>query len=323
MDKGRSGSDISIDKRARAVRTHARNRFLAGSHHQVAGQHQIRLAHGHAGVHQLARRGSQHHVGIDGAALLGQARHVQHRAALAFQMGRHADQLPNGDNASAADTGNEHAVMALDAGRARFGHARRDIPFGGQRARLAQLAALDGHEARAEPFETGEILVAAGLVDGPLATELGLQRLDRQAMRLLGTISAPFAHTLVDDYATRGIGISIALAAAPLFGGAGLVVNENGNIRVLAQFAHDAIEFITMLDRHARRQSGDALILFRLIGDDDDSLNALGRHLLRDHGHTDGTVDRLPPGHGHRVVEENFVGDGCLGGHRRPYGQQA
>src|SRR4026207_897386 len=45
-----------------------------------------------------------------------------------------------------------------------------------RRARLPPLGAVHRHEARAESLDTGEVLVACGLVDGALGAELRLQR---------------------------------------------------------------------------------------------------------------------------------------------------
>ena len=60
-------------------------------------------------------------------------------------------------------------------------------------ARLAQLAAVDGDEGRAEALDAGIILVAGRLVDGALAAEFGFQRLDRNAVRLHRAIAAALA----------------------------------------------------------------------------------------------------------------------------------
>ncbi len=78
--------------------------------------------------------------------------------------------------------------------------------------RIDQFAALDGDEARAEALEAGIILVAGRLVDLPLAAEGGLDRHDRDAVRLHAAIAAAFADQLVDEDALVGIGEGAALA---------------------------------------------------------------------------------------------------------------
>src|SRR3546814_12039935 len=64
---------------------------------------------------------------------------------------------------------------------------------------LPQLAAAHGHEARAEAVQAGKILVAGRLVDDPLAAQLGLDRLDRDAVRLHAAVAAALADQLVDE----------------------------------------------------------------------------------------------------------------------------
>ncbi|CUJ49355.1 Uncharacterised protein [Achromobacter xylosoxidans] len=319
--RGRRG--VAIEQRARAARPQPRHGVGAGGHHQVAGQHQVGLAHRHAGVHQVVRRLRQHHVRIHRAALLRQAGHVQHRTALAFQVRGHAQQLADGDHAGAAHAGDEDAIGLRQRRQRRLRHVVVDRAFRRQRARLAQLAALHRDEAGAEALQTGEVLVAAGLVDGALAPELGLQRLHRQAMRFLRTIATAFAHAFVDDHAPRRVGIGAALAAAALLGGTGLVVDQYRHAGVFAQFAHHRVQLVAMPDRHARRHAGHALVFLRLVGHHHDLVDAFGRHLAADHRHADGAVDRLPAGHGHRVVEQDLVGDRRLGRHRRADRQQA
>jgi hypothetical protein len=59
---------------------------------------------------------------------------------------------------------------------------------------LAQPAALDGDEARAEAVHAGVVLVAGRLVDGALAPELGFHRQDGHAVGLLPQSPQP-SHT--------------------------------------------------------------------------------------------------------------------------------
>ena len=48
-----------------------------------------------------------------GAALLRQTRHVQNHAGLAFDMGGHAEQSPDGQHARAADAPNGDIIRPL------------------------------------------------------------------------------------------------------------------------------------------------------------------------------------------------------------------
>src|SRR5262245_66348298 len=85
---------------------------------------------------------------------------------------------------------------------------------------------MHGHERRAEAFDAGKILVAAGLVDGPLAPELGLERLHRHAVRDHAAIAAALADELIDKHALVGIGEGAALPSPALLGRAGLRSEE-------------------------------------------------------------------------------------------------
>src|SRR5207342_2938497 len=112
----------------------------------------------------------------------------------------------------------------------------------GLRLALAQRAALDGDEARAEALHAGEILVAVALVDLALAPELGFQRQHRHAVRLHAAVAAAFAHGRVDQHALGRVRHLAALAPATLFGRAGLVVDEDGGAGNVAQALAHAVE---------------------------------------------------------------------------------
>src|SRR5262249_45230338 len=154
---------------------------------------------------------------------LRQAGHVQHADALALEMAGHAEHTADGDDAGAADASDQDAVRPLAIGQHGVGQALDAARLRRAPAGPAQPAAPYADEAGAEALEAGEILVAGGLVDAPLAPQLGLHRLDRHAIGLDGAIAAPFAHLLVDEDAARRIGHLAALAPAPLLRGAGLV----------------------------------------------------------------------------------------------------
>src|SRR5262249_35823910 len=102
---------------------------------------------------------------------------------------------------------------------------------------LPERAAFDGHEARAEALQAGVVLVARRLVDRALAAELGLERLDREAVRCDAAVAAALADELVDDDAPRRVREFVALAAPALLGRAGLHVDDRGDALLLAQLA--------------------------------------------------------------------------------------
>ncbi len=122
------------------------------------------------------------------------------------------------------------------------------------RLRLAQRPAGHGDEARAVAFDAREVLVAARLVDAALAAELGLDRLDRDAVALHRAIAAALADQLVDHDAAIGVGELAALAQAPRLGRAGLVVDERRYAGRLAQLLLHAVELVAVVQRDAVRK---------------------------------------------------------------------
>jgi hypothetical protein len=184
-----------------------------------------------------------------------------------------ATTMPHGLSATGS-TGSGGCADARELGRGRVAALPAAL----------QLAALDRDEARAEALEAGVVLVAGVLVDPALASELGLDRLHRQAVRLHRAVAAAFADELVDDHALRRILHRAALAAPALLGRAGLVVDDDARALHLAQLALDGVEVVAMAHRHAAgepRLDVRGLVLLRLVGDDDDPARALGVELAR------------------------------------------
>ena len=59
------------------------------------------------------------------AALLREARHVEHADAAAFQMRRHAENAADGDDAGAADAGDDDVVGLVDRRQLRIRQLRQ------------------------------------------------------------------------------------------------------------------------------------------------------------------------------------------------------
>ena len=193
--------------------------------HDVAAEHEIGAAGRDAdGVDVLGLFGEAD-VAEHRAALLREPGHVEHADAAALEMRGHAQDAADGDDAGAADAGDDDVVGLRDRRQLRI-RQHRQVMIGGDAGALFQLGAMHGDEGRAEALDAGKILVAARLVDGALAAPFGLQRLHRHAVRLHAAIAAAFADQLVDDDALVGIGESVALAAAALFRRAGLIVDH-------------------------------------------------------------------------------------------------
>ena len=295
-----------------------RQRVLRRRHHHVACQQQIRLAAADAQPVQLRLLRRQPDMAEHAAALLRHAHLVKHRHVPPVEMRGHAKQRADGDDAGAADAGDEDVVGMVKRGDDRFLHGEK---LGRIARTLAQLAAMHSHKTRAEPLDAGKILVAARLVDAPLGAEIGLHRLHGQAVRRLRAVATGLADGGVDEGALVRIGEGAALAPAALLGGAGLVVDDDRGAQDVAEFALDLLQVAAMAHRHAGGEILLVVVLLRLVGDDDDAVHPLGRHLSRDLRHGEVPVDRLAAGHRHRVVEQYLVGnvyarsDGGADGH--------
>src|SRR6478735_3184417 len=119
---------------------------------------------------------------------------------------------------------------------------------------------MHGDKARAKTFDAGKVLVAVRLVDLALAAELRLQRLHRDAVGGLRAVAAAFADQLVDEGTLCGIGIEPALAAAALFGCAGLVVDHDREALDVTQLALDGVELAAVMDGRPLRE----VVAFRI-----------------------------------------------------------
>src|SRR5580692_10457125 len=170
-------------------------------------------------------------------------------------MRRHADESAQRDDASAADAGDEDAIGPLQRRRFRLRQTGKQAVARRKAAELARDGAAHGDKARAKALEAGKVLVAVRLVDAALAAERSLDRHYSDAVRFVRAIAAAFAHRVVDEDALGRIGKFAALAAAPLFCGAGLVVNENGQAGDVAQLALHGIEIVAMADGDAGREA--------------------------------------------------------------------
>ena len=82
----------AADDGARAPFEHLRQSLGAGADHQVAAEDGIGFAGGNARSVDVLRAVGDAQVGEHGAVLLRQAGHVEHRDALAIEVGGHAEQ---------------------------------------------------------------------------------------------------------------------------------------------------------------------------------------------------------------------------------------
>src|SRR5215471_7852577 len=282
--------------------------LLVARHHDVAAQDEIGPGGRDPDGVDVARILGDADVALHRATLLGEAGHVDHPDALALEMRRHADDGADRHDAGATDPGDDDAVGLADRRQRRLGKRRLVRGYRGALA-FPELRAFDGHEGRAKALEAGEVLVAARLIDGALAAELGLERLHRHAVRLHAAIAAALADELVDDHAPVGIGKLSALAAPPLLGRAGLVIDQHGAPRDLRKLPLHRVEIVAVMNREALGPFGGGRIFVRLVGDDDDALGALRGNLTGDLRHVEATVVLLAARHRHRVIEQDLVRD--------------
>ena len=235
-----------------------RDGFLRHRHHFVGGDHEIGRAGDDARTGDVGGVLGQPDMAQHRAALLRKAGHVEDHAGLALDMRGHAEQRADRQHAGAADAADRDIVGPIQRGpRCRFGQIA-DIAEIGRRA-AAQLAAVDGDEGRAKALQAGIILVAGRLIDGALAPHFGLQRLDRDAVRLHRTIAAAFADRGIDQDAALRILQRAAFAAAALFGGTGLHEHDGRGALDLAQLLHHGVELVAMRGLGARRDLGSRI----------------------------------------------------------------
>src|SRR3984957_2698549 len=133
------------------------------------------------------------------AVLLRKPADVEHGAAFAFEMRRHAEERAERDNAGTADAGDENAVRPLQRRRFRLRQIGKQAVVGREPAELARGGAAHGDKAWAKTLEAGKVLVAVRLIDAPLAAERGLDRQHGNAVRFVRAIAATLADRVVDE----------------------------------------------------------------------------------------------------------------------------
>ena len=118
-------------------------------------------------------------MAVDGAALLGETGHVEHGAALLFEMRRHPEERADRDDTGSADAGDEDAVRLIESGMSGLGQRGQPVHMPDRRL-CASLSAppMHGDKARTETLDARIVLVATRLIDRPFAAELGFDRHD-------------------------------------------------------------------------------------------------------------------------------------------------
>src|ERR1700733_7669985 len=140
---------------------------------------------------------------------------------------------------------------------------------------------MNRNEARTEALDAGEILVAARLVDAPLAPEFRFQGLDRHAIGDAPAISAAFADLRIDEGALGRVSPFAALAQASALGRAGLLVQNDRHALEFAKFTLRLIHRVAMAKAHAVGQR-DAGVALRIVRHERHFLDALRGKLVED-----------------------------------------
>ncbi len=116
-----------------------------------------------------------------------------------------------------------------------------------ERSRRHFACALQRDEARTKTLQTAEVLIARRLIDAALAPELGLERHDRQAVRLDVAVAATFAYELVDHDPAIRRNNEVAFALAMQLRRTGLIVNQRRDAAHLAQLPLQRIELAAVV----------------------------------------------------------------------------
>ena len=247
-----AGNDLVIvHHRAGPVGCHQSDGLGPRRHHKIAADDAIGLARRHADCADILGAVGQAQVDMDRTALLGQPRHLHHAGALAVDMRRLRQNRADGHHARAPDARDDDVMRAVDCGQrwqGQIGNIER-LGLG-----TAQLAALHGDKAWAEPVEAGIILVAAGLVDLPLAAQLGVFRHDRHAVRLDRAVAAALADVRVDPDPPVGVREMPLLAPPSLFRRTGLDIEDRADARDFLQLALDIHQLGAFLESHPGRK---------------------------------------------------------------------
>ena len=171
------------------------------------------------------------HMAHHRAALLRQARDVQRRAAASVEMRGHAEQRADGDDAGAADAGDQDVVRLVErAQRRRRQHRRTARPESTvRRLRLRSVPPWTVTKLGQKPLTQEKSLLQ---VDWSIArlrpNSVSSGSTDRQFDACEQSPQPSQTSSLMN---TRfgGSGIQAALAAPALLGGAGLVVDDHGD----------------------------------------------------------------------------------------------
>ena len=195
--------------------------------------------------------------------------------------------------------------LTLNGGQAWFGRQRwqRD------RRRARWLRADQADEGWAETLNTGKILIAGRLINAALAPKGRFNRLHRQAIRSARAIATIFTNARIDRDAAIGARRQIALALAAAFGGAFLIIDDDGDALHRAQFLLHRIKPRTMMKANRAGDQRIAAMPVWIVGDNLNAPHTFAMQLRGDVGYINLAFRGLASGHGNRAIHQNLESD--------------
>ena len=118
------GRQVAVDDRAGDAGLDPRQRLGARRHHHVAAEQQIGAARGNPHRVDVLGARRQPDMAHDSAVLLREPRKIQHRAAAAFEVRGHAEELAHGDD-TLLDFARRHRASAINGVNSLDGHEER------------------------------------------------------------------------------------------------------------------------------------------------------------------------------------------------------
>ena len=115
---------VGIDHHGGGAGPHGGKHLLGAGDHDVAAEHEIGAAGRDADRVNVLGLFGDPHMAEHRTALLREPRHVEHADALALEMCRHAQYAADGDDAGAADAGDDDIIGLVDRRKLRLRQRR-------------------------------------------------------------------------------------------------------------------------------------------------------------------------------------------------------
>ncbi len=220
-------------------------------------------------------------------------------------MRRHAEQCTYRHNARTTDASHKDRVGCFQRGFAVWFGQIRQVNFG--RFGFARCSVFDADKAWAKPILAGKIFVAGGLVNLTFTPQWRFQWLQRNTVGLHAAIAAAFADLWIDVDPLVDIRELAPLAAAAFFGGTCLHIDQRRQPLGLRQPFLHRLQIGALAHHHPFGELRQVQILFFVVNHFD-CRHAHGLKLVCDAIGGQSALVTLPAGHGHGIVEQDFIG---------------